>query len=175
MERWLSWSKAHDWKSCIRGTVSRVRIPFSPPNKLSTVITVLNLFLPRERGFEGAVLENSPVESFPRDRPCPQTGRIPLDVQAIRTKFVLIGITQHVITVLNLFLPRERGFEGAVLENSPVESFPRDRPCPQTGRIPLDVQAIRTKFVLIGITQHVITVLNLFLLRERGFEGAFFV
>ena len=31
LERWLSWSKAHDWKSCIRGTVSRVRIPFSPP------------------------------------------------------------------------------------------------------------------------------------------------
>ena len=33
LERWLSWSKAHDWKSCIRGTVSRVRIPFSPPKK----------------------------------------------------------------------------------------------------------------------------------------------
>ena len=33
LERWLSWSKAHDWKSCIRGTVSRVRIPFSPPKR----------------------------------------------------------------------------------------------------------------------------------------------
>lgn len=31
VERWPSWSKAHDWKSCIRATVSRVRIPFSPP------------------------------------------------------------------------------------------------------------------------------------------------
>ena len=25
------WSKAHAWKVCRRGTVSRVRIPFSPP------------------------------------------------------------------------------------------------------------------------------------------------
>ena len=25
-------SKAHDWKSCIRETVSRVRIPLSPPS-----------------------------------------------------------------------------------------------------------------------------------------------
>ena len=33
MQRWLSWSKAHDWKSCIRGTVSRVRIPLSAPNE----------------------------------------------------------------------------------------------------------------------------------------------
>ena len=31
LERWLSWSKAHDWKSCVRGTVPRVRIPLSPP------------------------------------------------------------------------------------------------------------------------------------------------
>ena len=33
LQRWLSWSKAHDWKSCLRGTVTRVRIPFSAPNK----------------------------------------------------------------------------------------------------------------------------------------------
>ena len=32
MERWLSWSKAHDWKSCVAETSPRVRIPFSPPN-----------------------------------------------------------------------------------------------------------------------------------------------
>ena len=25
------WLKAHAWKACIRATVSRVRIPFSPP------------------------------------------------------------------------------------------------------------------------------------------------
>ena len=25
------WSKAHDWKSCLRGTVTRVQIPNSPP------------------------------------------------------------------------------------------------------------------------------------------------
>ncbi|MDY4695577.1 MAG: hypothetical protein SO374_05790, partial [Eubacteriales bacterium] len=30
---WLSWSKAHDWKSCLRGTVTRVRIPFSAPKE----------------------------------------------------------------------------------------------------------------------------------------------
>ena len=27
------WSKAHDWKSCLRGTVTRVQIPNSPPRK----------------------------------------------------------------------------------------------------------------------------------------------
>jgi len=26
------WSKAHAWKVCRRGTVSRVRIPLSPPD-----------------------------------------------------------------------------------------------------------------------------------------------
>ena len=32
LERWLSWSKARDWKSRRRcETVSRVRIPLSPP------------------------------------------------------------------------------------------------------------------------------------------------
>ena len=33
VQRWLSWSKAHDWKSCILGIVSRVRIPLSAPIK----------------------------------------------------------------------------------------------------------------------------------------------
>ena len=27
------WSKAHDWKSCLRETVTRVQIPNSPPKK----------------------------------------------------------------------------------------------------------------------------------------------
>jgi hypothetical protein len=31
MERWLSWSKAHDWKSCELLKVPRVQIPLSPP------------------------------------------------------------------------------------------------------------------------------------------------
>ena len=31
MRRWLSWPKAHDWKSCVRGTVPRVQIPLSAP------------------------------------------------------------------------------------------------------------------------------------------------
>ena len=30
------WLKAHAWKVCIRGTVSRVRIPLSPPEIFST-------------------------------------------------------------------------------------------------------------------------------------------
>lgn len=28
------WSKEHAWKACIRATVSRVQIPFSPPEKI---------------------------------------------------------------------------------------------------------------------------------------------
>ena len=31
------WSKAHAWKVCRRGTVSRVRIPLSPPNHLEII------------------------------------------------------------------------------------------------------------------------------------------
>src|SRR5690554_5425481 len=31
------WSKAHAWKVCRRGTVSRVRIPLSPPPILGSV------------------------------------------------------------------------------------------------------------------------------------------
>ena len=30
------WSKAHDWKSCLRETVTRVQIPNSPPRKSPT-------------------------------------------------------------------------------------------------------------------------------------------
>ena len=36
MRRWLSWPKAHDWKSCVRGTVPRVRIPLSAPTLRAT-------------------------------------------------------------------------------------------------------------------------------------------
>lgn len=32
------WSKAHAWKVCRRGTVSRVRIPFSPPPPVINVL-----------------------------------------------------------------------------------------------------------------------------------------
>ena len=31
MERWPSWSMVLDWKSSVRETVPRVRIPISPP------------------------------------------------------------------------------------------------------------------------------------------------
>ncbi len=34
VERWLSWSKAHDWKSCSAEMCSGVRIPVSPPKNL---------------------------------------------------------------------------------------------------------------------------------------------
>lgn len=58
VERWPSWSKAHDWKSCIRATVSRVRIPFSPPENAVSVFGqilydyVLVAQLDRAHGYE---------------------------------------------------------------------------------------------------------------------------
>ena len=55
MERWLSWSKAHDWKSCSAGMYSRVRIPFSPPNKTDTHKGVCFVFgIKRGRDSKGA-------------------------------------------------------------------------------------------------------------------------
>ena len=35
------WLKAHAWKACIRETVSRVRIPLSPPNPLEKARTAI--------------------------------------------------------------------------------------------------------------------------------------
>ncbi len=70
--------------------------------------------------------ENSPVESFPRDRLFRRKAN---PVGCVRT-------TNTLRTYLHWHLPtgwyfyfssRRKGFEGAVSENSPVESFPRDR------------------------------------------------
>ena len=38
MERWLSWLKALAWKAGKRESVSRVRIPLSPPLEIFTVL-----------------------------------------------------------------------------------------------------------------------------------------
>ena len=40
VERWLSWSKAHDWKSCVGLNSPRVRIPLSPPKEDATFDTI---------------------------------------------------------------------------------------------------------------------------------------
>lgn len=44
-ESWLSWSKAHDWKSCLRESVTRVRIPNSPPEKRSEAVRFQAFFI----------------------------------------------------------------------------------------------------------------------------------
>ena len=69
MERWLSWSKAHDWKSCLRGTVTRVRIPFSAPKEKSLLLKGFLLFgHKRERDEKGTARlwreKNHPVNGF---------------------------------------------------------------------------------------------------------------
>lgn len=39
------WSKEHAWKACIRATVSRVQIPFSPPEKTAYPIGLSGFFM----------------------------------------------------------------------------------------------------------------------------------
>lgn len=41
------WSKEHAWKACIRATVSRVQIPFSPPEKTAQPIRLSGFLLYR--------------------------------------------------------------------------------------------------------------------------------
>ena len=41
LERWLSWSKAHDWKSCVGLNSPRVRIPLSPPDCDKSELTLI--------------------------------------------------------------------------------------------------------------------------------------
>ena len=77
MQRWLSWSKAHDWKSCILGIVSRVRIPLSAPTKRAPDSGALFVTWNGE-GFEGRALAKATVRPLPPPRPSPQARRIPL-------------------------------------------------------------------------------------------------
>ena len=39
------WSKEHAWIACIRATVSRVQIPFSPPEKTAYPIGLSGFFM----------------------------------------------------------------------------------------------------------------------------------
>ena len=51
MERWLSWSKAHDWKSCSGQNLTRVRIPNSPPQRNPCSISVTRVLLIQNQQF----------------------------------------------------------------------------------------------------------------------------
>ena len=52
MEMWQSWLNACDSKSYIQATVSRVRIPSSPPRKLNALLGILFLSLMMSLGLD---------------------------------------------------------------------------------------------------------------------------
>ena len=90
MQRWLSWSKAHDWKSCILGIVSRVRIPLSAPTKKAPFMGAFFVGKMQREGFDGRVLAKATVRPLPPPCPRPQPRRIPLSASFCTPTGVLI-------------------------------------------------------------------------------------
>ena len=61
--------KEHDWKSCIDVSLSRVRIPLSPPYVLNVLqhIIILILIMAHREGFEPSIVRS---DSGARKRVC---------------------------------------------------------------------------------------------------------
>ena len=126
MQRWLSWSKAHDWKSCILGIVSRVRIPLSAPTKRAPNPGALFVIWNGE-GFEGRRSEWS-ASGAPELRPdqARRRDRIPLSASSCTPCGCLF-----------CWQKQRGGFEGRVLAKTTVRPLPPPCSSPQVRRIPL--------------------------------------